>query len=252
MRNNISDDNNTLPNKQIEDVIKSLDVAFIVVDKNMRIMYANIYARKKLFHNNVESFYGKDVKTFHSKRARKSIAHLYRKARKGRFDELPFIKLVYDSGKTTMYFVKMGALLDSKGIFSGFVLAFFDVTSFTIDQKNQLIEKIPVRKDSSVVLLDVKDIVYMHAEENKTLILDSHGNEYFSNLSLKELENKLNIKGFFRTHRCCIVSLSYIREVIKNEQGYYFIKLSIETSPAIPLSRRQYCKLKKLFPFGFR
>ncbi len=239
--------------QKIEDIVKGLNVAFIIVNNNMQIVYANVYARKKLFHDKPEFFYGRDVRTFHDKHSRKKISHLYRKAKKNRFDELPFIKLLYEDKKTIMYFVKMGVLLDSNGNFAGFVLAFFDVTSFTISQSSQLIEKIPVHtEDLSIVLINVKEIAYMNAEDNKTLIMDENGNKYFTNLSLKELESKLNVEGFFRTHRCCIVSLTYIREVKKDEKGSYCIKLSVKNSPLIPISRRQYYKLKKLFPFGFR
>jgi len=114
-----------MENEKSEELIKNLDIAFVIMDKYKKIVYANNIARKKLFHNNPDLFYEKDVKNFHSRRARKKIQRIYSLARKGRFKGPLFVKLIDTSKGTTVYLVKISELIDKNGGFSGFVAAFF-------------------------------------------------------------------------------------------------------------------------------
>ncbi len=235
-----------------EELLKSLDVAFIIVDKDKKIIYANRVARKKLFHGKPELFYGKDVRTFHDKHARKKIQRLYSKGRKGRFSELPFIKFIDTSKGTTAYVVKIGEILDEKGIFSGFVAAFFDVTSLTVSKSTNQIKKIPVRIGSEVVFIDVDKIVDIRAEEGKVYIFDNKQRKFVTNLSLEEIEKRFYSEGIFRAHRCCLINLKYIKSIITDKGNRHFIEFIFDSIPPTPISRRNYLKLKKLLPFGFR
>lgn len=241
-----------MENKKSEELIKNLDIAFVIVNKDKKIVYANDIARKKLFHNNPDLFYEKDVKNFHSRRARKKIQRIYSLARKERFKGPLFVKLIDTSKGTTVYLVKISELIDKKNKFAGFVAAFFDVTSLTVNKLTNEINKIPVKSRNRIIFIDIDKIVNIRAEKGKVCIFDKDGREFVSNLSLEEIEKRFEDKGIFRVHRCCLVNLKYIKSIVTDKKCHHMIKFVIDSAPLVPISRRKYLKLKKLFPFGFR
>ncbi len=238
--------------QDIGELLETLDIAIIVGDRDKKIVYANLVARKKIFHNNPELFYGKDVSIFYDKYARKKIRRLYSGARKGRISELPFIKFVDISKGTTTYVVKINEILDNKGTFAGFVAVFFDVTSITMSESKNQIKKIPVREDNKIVFVDVDKIVNIKAVKGKVYIVDNEQRKFVTNLSLDELEKRFYFEGIFRVHRCCLVNLKYMKSIVTYKVNKHFVEFIFDSIPPIPISRRSYIKLEKLFLFWFR
>jgi DNA-binding LytR/AlgR family response regulator len=69
-----------------------------------------------------------------------------------------------------------------------------------------------VRHLNSMVKVDIKDILYIEAERNYCRIFSS-SKEYLVVMSLKEMDEKLPNKHFFRIHRSYIINLSQIKEI---------------------------------------
>jgi DNA-binding LytR/AlgR family response regulator len=69
-----------------------------------------------------------------------------------------------------------------------------------------------VRHLNSMVKVDIKDILYIEAERNYCRIFSS-SKEYLVVMSLKEMDEKLPHKHFFRIHRSYIINLSQIKEI---------------------------------------
>jgi DNA-binding LytR/AlgR family response regulator len=69
-----------------------------------------------------------------------------------------------------------------------------------------------VRHLNSMVKVDIKDILYIEAERNYCRIY-SDNKEYLVVMTLKEMDNKLPSKHFFRTHRSFIINIAHIKEI---------------------------------------
>ncbi len=235
--------------KNLEKFLKKLDIAFVFVDKEMNLIYANRHAIKRLFHDKPGLFYGKDIRMIHSKYAKTKINQIYKKSNKCHYSDsdLPFIKLINEKDKTIMYLVKIDKAIDKRNEFSGFILSFFDISSVTINHVTQQMEKIPViGKKNRIELVDINKIVYIRSDRGCSLIKDTENNLYRVNLTLNKLENRLSLDGFLRIHRCCIVALKYIKSIKRVKDNTFAAEL-IFNHDLLPVSRRQYYKLKKIF-----
>ena len=96
-----------------------------------------------------------------------------------------------------------------------------------------------IRTQKGLIQLSLKDIVFMKAENNYTLVHIIDGsNELFSK-TIKEFEKILGGKGFFRCHKSFLINEEYRRSTGNN--GY----LQLSSGHEIPLSRRKRRLLKK-------
>lgn len=106
----------------------------------------------------------------------------------------------------------------------------------------QVINKIPVWKENSIVLLDPETILYFTIDEKKVMVHLKDAS-YASSSTLAELEEKLESRGFFRCHKSFLINTDYIDRIIPWFNSTYMIRLK-EASEQIPVSRSYTKKLK--------
>jgi DNA-binding LytR/AlgR family response regulator len=113
----------------------------------------------------------------------------------------------------------------------------------TLTEQKHYLERIAVRSQGKILVIDVSDIDTLSAESGQIVIRcgDSH---YFTNYTLSELENRLDPRVFFRAHRSAIVNLTKIKEIIPWFAGSYKIKLT--SGAEVELSRFQAIELRKI------
>lgn len=111
-------------------------------------------------------------------------------------------------------------------------------------QKNVLQERIAVEKNGRKVLVNTSDIRLIMARDDYSFI-HTDADTYLTNLSLSNLESKLEDEGFFRVHRRYIVNLNCIDEVESVSGGTLLLKVRGEED-MIPVSRRRVAGLKRL------
>lgn len=106
------------------------------------------------------------------------------------------------------------------------------------------VERVPVEKAGKKLLLEVGDIFYIMAKDDYSyLYTDSE--RYLSTISLAQLEQKLEPRGFFRVHRRFLVNLSQVREVVPMYGGTLLLTLKDKGATQVPVSRRRVPALKK-------
>lgn len=126
----------------------------------------------------------------------------------------------------------------------------------TIDQSNTAgieeterfsfkIDKIPVKINEKIVLLNPMDISYIEALEGVAYI-NVRLEKFPSSLTLTELEERLKYFGFFRCHRSYIVNLQMIKEVITWSRNSYSLILDDNDKSSIPLSKGKLEDLKQI------
>ena len=88
-----------------------------------------------------------------------------------------------------------------------------------ISTLSQKIHKVPVPSPEGIVYLDTDNIVYLQGDINYTHIHLIQGNKITSSKTLKDFEQLLPVKQFFRIHKAHIINLSYVTKYLKGDGG---------------------------------
>jgi len=97
--------------------------------------------------------------------------------------------------------------------------------------------KLAVRKGGRTVLLNIDDIVFVSAR-NKSTYTHTFENQYLVDMTLGDLEAKLNKESFVRAHRSYMINLNRIKEIVRID-GAYVVVVSDRDETHIPVARRQ-------------
>ncbi|MCB0020474.1 MAG: LytTR family transcriptional regulator DNA-binding domain-containing protein, partial [Anaerolineales bacterium] len=108
--------------------------------------------------------------------------------------------------------------------------------------------KIPVKLEGRVALINPADILYVLAEEGRTL-LQTHTERLPTQFTMTELEERLARSGFFRAHRAYLVNLQHVTEVIPFTRSSFSLRLNDEEGSQIPLSRDAARELRELLDY---
>lgn len=114
-------------------------------------------------------------------------------------------------------------------------------------QKTQQIkiDRIPAEKKGKTILVNESDIIYAFTEQDYVYI-KTFTDKLFTRFNLKELESRLNPALFFRTHRCYLVNLHKVKEIIPFFNGTYTLIVEDSEKSEVPVSRAQAKKLRKI------
>ncbi|CAD6528642.1 LytTR family transcriptional regulator DNA-binding domain-containing protein [Paraburkholderia metrosideri] len=136
----------------------------------------------------------------------------------------------------------------------GTCMIFYDVTDITTEpveppQINReaaprRLFKIPVYQRNRVILIDLKDVVRFQGDGHYTTIV-TQSEHYLSNLSLSDLERRLDSSIYLRVHRSHIVSLAFAVELIRAEENVSLIMADTQRTP-VPVSRTRATQLKEM------
>ncbi|GAW92527.1 LytR/AlgR family response regulator transcription factor [Calderihabitans maritimus] len=107
------------------------------------------------------------------------------------------------------------------------------------------IDRIPVEKEGKTVLVAEDEIIFAYTE-NDNVYIKTRDECMLTRFTLKDLETRLDDKNFFRTHRCYIVNLTKVKEIIPLFNGTYILIVDDDTRSEVPVSRNQAKKLKKI------
>lgn len=88
-----------------------------------------------------------------------------------------------------------------------------------ISTLSQKVHKLPVPSPEGIVYLDPENIVYLQGDINYTHIHLIQGNKITSSKTLKDFEQMLPSKQFFRIHKANIINLSYVSKYLKGDGG---------------------------------
>lgn len=151
--------------------------------------------------------------------------------------------------------LKVSRMSDMNGT-CGTCMIFYDLTDLTTEPSSESPEslggtpspprrlfKIPVYRKNRVILIDLKDIVRFQGDGHYTTIA-TKDDRYLSNLSLTDLEQRLDSSVFLRVHRSHIVNLQYAVELVKAEDSVNLVMDDGEHS-VVPVSRSRAALLKE-------
>lgn len=106
--------------------------------------------------------------------------------------------------------------------------------------------KIPAKVDDKVILFDPTEIDYIESQSGKSFI-HVQDESFALDLTLTEIEQKLELYGFYRCHRSYIVNLQKVREIITWSQNTYSLRIHNKAQSTIPLSRAKLHVIQAIF-----
>lgn len=124
-----------------------------------------------------------------------------------------------------------------------------ETSSLEERQEAQLPFKIPVKREGSVALVHPAELMFADADEGKAQLHLTDGRVLRSQFTLSELEQRLNLRGFFRAHRGYLVNLQHVSEVIPFTRDSYSLRLNDPEGTLIPLSKTAASDLRELLGF---
>ena len=101
--------------------------------------------------------------------------------------------------------------------------------------------RIPVHSNGSTILIDPASICAVRADGRYTHLQDG-AREYFCNMSITDLESRLDPERFFRVHRSHIVQIARVKSIRRKGDGA--VITVGDKGEAIPVSRSALPKLK--------
>ena len=106
------------------------------------------------------------------------------------------------------------------------------------------VERIPVVKSGSKVLVPIDQIRFIEAKDDYSCIY-TESDRFLSTISLQKLEDRLVGHGFFRIHRSYIVNLEYVADVEVISAGILQLTTQGFEDKHISVSRRRVVALKR-------
>lgn len=122
------------------------------------------------------------------------------------------------------------------------------LTQILETQNNAPLEKIAVRKRQKIVLIDIGNIHWVEADAGLTFI-HTDKERFLVNSTLRELEDRLPKRIFFRSHRSSLVNLEKILEIIPKENNTFCLRLDDAKQTQVPISRGQVTRLRDRLRF---
>lgn len=106
--------------------------------------------------------------------------------------------------------------------------------------------KIPAKIDDKVILFDPTEIDYIESQSGKSYIYINK-DAFALDLTLTEIEKKLELYGFYRCHRSYIVNLQKVREIITWSKNTYSLRINNKAQSTISLSRTKLHVIQEIF-----
>jgi DNA-binding LytR/AlgR family response regulator len=145
--------------------------------------------------------------------------------------------------------IKVTRTTDHQGQLVGFVLVFYDVTqivsqedSAPAHEPNRRLQRIPMVAQQGVAFVDTHDVCCIESQSHYTRILTADG-WHFCNLSIGDLQARLDPERFLRVHRCFIVNLAAIR-ALEREGSKTLVRLHRQPQVQVPVSRTEVAHLR--------
>ncbi len=204
-----------------------------------RVYYAKYYltnTKLNVFYNPISSVNEKTMNTFIQ-----LVHHLMEEGRS--------VLLLVSSVEHAFLLTNMTYHLRESGLHQLETDQEEDKGTNTQSVNNPVVEKlfkIPAKVNDKVILFDPTEIDYIESQDGKSFIYINKDN-FALDLTLTEIEEKLEMYGFYRCHRSYIVNLQKVREIITWSKNTYSLRINNKAQSTIPLSRTKLQAIQEIF-----
>lgn len=93
-----------------------------------------------------------------------------------------------------------------------------------VQQEKQYLRWIQASVGNSLRMISTKEILFFKSDDKYTLV-QTEQTEYLIRKTLKELEDELDPKEFWRIHRACLVRVNAISTIHRDDRGRHMLEL---------------------------
>ena len=236
----------------IQHKLEQFDPGMVWLDSGNRIVAMNAVAMET-FGTHAGEMIGEDVLQLHPESSRDKVKWLLDQTLCAAKAPPPMTMMINIPERVLL--IKVSRMTGLDGQF-GACMVFYDLTDLAVaapDESSEALDaaepqlqlhKLPVYKDKRVLLVSLESVCCIKADGRySTLYADSEN--YFCNLSLSELEKRLDRRFFFRVHRSHLINMRYAKAFEKVGEQCYLIMEYLD-GMKIPISRSKINSLKQL------
>jgi len=230
-------------------LFEKFEVGVIHLDAARNVLAMNDFARKVLPVGEKQPF-DKLVTSFHPERSKPKVNFLLDQAAGCPVVSSTPMTMIINIPEQVLL-IKVTRLGDHLGATTGFVLVFYDVTQVVSQDApatdtpaaNLRLNRIPMVANHKVSFVDTHDVLCLESQAHYTRVLTREG-FHFCNLSIGDLEARLNPAQFMRVHRCFIVNLCAVAELGREGSKTQVILKGKHRDP-IPVARGDVARLRE-------
>jgi hypothetical protein len=233
-------------------LLERSEVGLVQLDRDLKVSAMNSYARRVLPVEEKQPF-EKMVLSFHPERSQAKVKFLIDQTECPVSNPPPMTMIINIPERVLL--IKVARMSDLRGDTAGYTLVFYDITDAVSgdepsaqrpDAKRQL-QKIPTVSGNRIVLVDAGSVHYFRAEGHYTWVTTQQGSS-FCNLTIGDLESRLDAASFLRIHRSYLVNLDHVEQIVRDD-GRVTLKLRHEET-VLPVSRTSVPKLLQRLGLG--
>jgi len=227
-------------------LLERSDVGLVQLDRDLKVVAMNSFARRVLPVEDKQPF-EKVVLSFHPERSQTKVKFLLDQA-ECPVANPPLMTMIINIPERVLL-IKVTKMSDMRGETFGYTLVFYDITEQVLrdepgvpraDTKRQLL-KIPTVSANRIVLVDASSVRYVRAEGHYTWVHTAQGSS-FCNLTIGDLESRLDSGSFLRIHRSYVANLDFAEQILRDD-GKVTLKLAGGDDRGLPVARTSVPKL---------
>ena len=236
----------------IQQRLQQFDPGIVWLDTDNRITAMNPVA-VQTFGDRTGELIGEEVLQLHPEKSRDKVKQLLDQSACPGESPPPMTMIINIPERVLM--IKITRMSGSNGDV-GACMVFYDLTDLTTrapeptgtDEAGGAVQrrlcKLPVYKDKRTLLVDLESVCCIKAEGHySTLYTETE--RFLCNLSLSDLENRIDDRLFVRVHRSYIVNMRCAKAFEKAEEQYHLL-LDHRDGLRIPVSKSHVALLKDL------
>lgn len=229
--------------------LQRFDPGIVWLDTSNRVVALNALASRVL-GTSVGQVVGAEISQLHPEKSRDKISFLLQSSSCPADSPPPMTMMINIPDRVLL--IKVSKVWGADGC-AGTCMVFYDLTDITTgprlkgddDGRPRQLYKLPVFKNGKVVLLDLDDVVHLKAEGHYTNVYTEQ-QSYLCNLSLSDLETRLDLAKFVRVHRSHMVNVRFASALERIEDQCLLV-MRASKEARIPVSRSNVSKLKSMF-----
>lgn len=235
-------------------LLERSDVGLVQLDRELKVVAMNSFARRALPVEDKQPF-EKMVLSFHPERSQSKVKFLIDQAECPVSNPPPMTMIINIPERVLL--IKVSKMSDHRGDTFGYTLVFYDITDAVsrVDgssphrpgAKRQLL-KIPTISGNRIVLVDAATVRYVRAEGHYTWVHTAQGSS-FCNLTIGDLEARLDSGSFMRIHRSYVANLDHAEQILRDD-GKVTLKLSGGEEHGLPVARTSVARLLERLGIG--